>query len=32
MSSNKAQFQPRMSMSDFVERYGSEEQCARAME
>ena len=32
MPINKVQFQPGMSMSEFVERYGSEDQCARALE
>ena len=32
MPINRVQFQPGMSMSEFVERYGSEERCARALE
>jgi transposase-like protein len=32
MPINRVQFQPGMSMSEFVERYGSEEKCAAALE
>jgi len=32
MPINKVRFQPGMAMSEFVERYGSEDQCARALE